>query len=293
MEDKKSMTGEEMGKKIVALVVVFSLFGIVGFSFFKKEAPKAPPPAPVQEEKAAPAAGAASGASDKDGAVNQKVLSFNLEGFTQKGTKSWEVNGQSAEAVTETQVKLDNIVAKAYGDEAEAVITADKGIYDKKKNNVTLESNVKATIDSTKGFSEQFAGLPSSSAGAAGPNDPPAAGEKKKSRIVITCSGQVEFNYEKNQAYFVKDVRVESKDGNIDADRITVNLDPTSKKVKTIVAEGNVKITQGENVTYSDKAIYVEKDKRIVLVGRPKLVIYEEGEGSNSFLGGITGDSKK
>lgn len=276
-----------MGRKIIALVVVFSLFGITGFSFFhKKEAPK---PAPVQEEKAAAPEADASG---KDGAVNHKVLSFNLEGFNQKGGKSWEVNGQSAEAVTETQVKMDNIIAKAYGDEAEAVITADKGIYDKTKNNVTLESNVKATIDSTKGFSEQFVGLPGSNANAADPSGG-AGGEKKKSRIVITCGGQVEFNYEKNQAFFVKDVRVESKDGNIDADRITVNLDPATRKVKTIVAEGNVKITQGENVTYSDKAIYVEADKRIVLVGRPKLVIYEEGEGSNSFLGGVSASKKK
>jgi lipopolysaccharide export system protein LptA len=276
-----------MNKKILILVVIFSLFGITGFSFFCKKEP-AKKPEPVAEKAAS---GQEKAASGKDGAVNQKVLSFNLEGFTQKGTKSWEVNGQSAEAVTETQVKLDNIVAKAYGDEAEAVITADKGVYDKTKNNVTLRSNVVATIDSTKGFGEEFAGLTSASSSR---KDAAASGsDKKKSRIVITCEGEVEFNYEKNQAYFIKDVKVVSSDGNIESDKMTVNLDPDTRKIKNIIAEGNVKITQGENVTYSDKALYIEKDKKILLVGRPKLIIYEDSDSGSNLLGGIKGDTKK
>jgi lipopolysaccharide export system protein LptA len=280
-----------MGKKIIGVLVALSFVSIFGFSFFKKEAPK--PPVEAKEPAAAKTETAAK--DGKENAVNHKVLAFNLEGFTQKGTKSWEVNGQSAEAVTESQIKLDNIVAKAYGDEAEAVITADKGIYDKTKNNVTLESNVKATIENTKGFAQEFTGLSSPLAGGSSKSaDKSSSKDKKKSKIVITCEGQVEFNYEKNQAFFLKDVKVSSADGDIEADKITVNLDPTSKKIKTIVAEGNVKITQGENVTYSDKAIYVESQKRIVLIGRPKLIIYEEGDGpGSSLLGGIGGDNKK
>ena len=280
-----------MNKKIITLVLIFSLFGITGFSFFcKKEPVKKPEPVSEKAQGDKAAAGKEKVTSGKDGAVSQKVLSFNLEGFTQKGTKSWEVNGQSAEAVTETQVKLDNIVAKAYGDEAEAVITADKGVYDKTKNNVTLRSNVIATIDSSKGFGQEFAGLtPSASSG----KDPAPGADKKKSRIVITCEGEVEFNYEKNQAYFIKDVKVVSSDGNIESDKMTVNLDPESKKIKNIIAEGNVKITQGPNITYSDKALYIEKDKKILLVGRPKLIIYEDSDSGSNFLSGIKGDSKK
>jgi lipopolysaccharide export system protein LptA len=280
-----------MNKKIITLVVVFSLLGITGFSFFcKKPCPKNPEPAC---EKPQATAGADKTTSGKEGAVNQKVLSFNLEGFTQKGTKSWEVNGQSAEAVTETQVKMDNIVAKAYGDEAEAVITADKGVYDKTKNNVTLCSNVKATIDSSKGFGEQFAGLPGPAS--AGNNQADPNPDNKKSRIIITCDGEVEFNYEKNQAYFLKNVKVVSQDGNIESDKMTVNLEPSTRKIKNIIAEGNVKITQGDNITYSDKALYIEKDKKIVLVGRPKLILYEEGEskGGSGFLSGMRDGGKK
>jgi lipopolysaccharide export system protein LptA len=282
-----------MNKKVIALVVIFSLFGITGFSFFgcKKEPAKKPEAVSEKAQGNKAAAGQEKAASVKDGAVNQKILSFNLEGFTQKGTKSWEVNGQSAEAVTETQVKLDNIVAKAYGDEAEAIITADKGIYDKTKNNVTLRSNVKATIDSTKGFGQEFAGLTPTASPRRDEAD--VSSDKKKSRIVITCEGEVEFNYEKNQAYFIKDVKVVSSDGTIESDKMTVNLDADTRKIKNIIAEGNVKITQGENITYSDKALYIEKDKKILLVGRPKLILYENSETGSSLLGGIKGDSKK
>ena len=57
------------------------------------------------------------------------------------------------------------------------------------------------------------------------------------------------------------------------------------KSVKTIVAEGNVKIQRGENTTYSDKATYIEADKKIILTGAPKLVIYQEGNAPANILG--------
>jgi hypothetical protein len=43
------------------------------------------------------------------------------------------------------------------------------------------------------------------------------------------------------------------------------------------VAEGNVKIVRGQDVSYSEKAIYDTENKKISLIGRPKLVIYSEG----------------
>ena len=101
----------------------------------------------------------------------------------------------------------------------------------------------------------------------------------KKTKTVITCDGEVQFDYEKNQAHFLKNVHVVSEDGIIDADKITVYIDGDTRQLKEIVAEGNVKITRDENVTYSDTATYSEKDKKIILTGRPRLVIYQEGDG--------------
>jgi len=209
------------------------------------------------------------------------VLAFNLEGLSDNGQKKWDVTGKSAESVSQTQMKLNDIVAKAYGNDSEATITAKDGVYDKTKNNVVLENDVKATIISTKSFAGDMIGAPADSKD----NTPKVDDKSKKKKTTITCDGEVEFNYENNQAYFSKNVKVVGDDGDIDADKITINLDPSTRRVKEIVAEGNVKIKQGENITYSDKAVYVESERKIVLTGKPKLVIYQEGGLSGNLFG--------
>jgi lipopolysaccharide transport protein LptA len=257
--------------KIALALICVTAISLFGLGVFKKEPPRK-----------APRQGAA---SDDGSAVQQKVLSFNLEGLTQKGAKSWEIRGESAEAISESEIKLDNIVAKAYGEEGEAVITAEKGVYDRTKNNVKLHQNVKATIDNDAGISSDFVGLsaPASKKEKSGKETTIAT---KKDPIIITCDGDVEFDYTRSQAYFTKNVHIVSPDGIIDADKITVNLDTATRKLTDIVAEGNVKITRGDNITYSDRATYVEADKKIVLTGKPRLVISQEDTG---FTGGIFG----
>ena len=234
--------------------------------------------------------------------IQQKVLEFNLEGYSDKGDKRWEIKGESAEAMQENQIKLNNIVARTYGDEAEATLRADKGIYDKSKNNVMLEENVKVTIENVAGLTNQYASFPSiSPAGDSGGSEVPSGGaamagqpdkSQKKTMTTITCDGEVEFSYEKNEAHFAKNVKVLSEDGEIDADKITVYLDIKSKKLKEVVAEGNVKISRGENVTYSDRATYIEAEKKVVLSGRPKLIFYAEGGIEGQFLGQLAAPKK-
>ena len=252
---------------IVIFAAVFFFVGMIAFSNAKKGRIQA---AKEKQAEPAPAAPAA------DNAVDQKVLSFNLEGLNDRGEKQWEVNGESAQAVSENEVKLDNIVAKAYGEEAKATITADAGVYDKGKNNVRLAKNVKATIENKGGVNPSggFFDISGQVAGAAGEKK-----QKKESTITITCDGEVQFDYVHNLAYFEKNVKVVSEDGVIEADKITVNLDAKSKKLNDILAEGHVKIVRDKNITYSEKATYVEADKKVVLTGKPKIVISQEGEG--------------
>lgn len=209
----------------------------------------------------------------KNDGVEHKVLSFNLEGLTDKGEKKWEVIGRTARSISENEVMLGDIIAKTYGDQ-EAVITANHGIYDKSKNNVRLEKNVKATIENAGSVIKDQIGFSIDSPG----NKKTEAEEmpekpKGKKKITITCDGDVEFNYAKNLAYFRKNVKVRSEDGDIDADKITINLDPSTKKINDIVAEGHVKITQKENTAYSDTAKYNETEKTVSLRGNPKIEI--------------------
>lgn len=263
MNNRKRMT-------VLAFAVTL-IFLITGCG--RKEPPKADAVAGGEPEKQD---GAKKGRSDS---VEHKVLSFNLEGMTEKGEKKWEVIGRTAKSISENEIRLGNIVAKTYGND-EAVIVADEGVYDKSKNNVRLQKNVVATIENAgstlkdqMGFSP-FPGDPAKSDAAKDAAPKP----KEKKRIVITCDGEVEFDYVKNLAYFKDNVKVRSSDGDIDADKITVNLDPGTKKINDIVAQGHVKITQHDNVAYGDNAKYNEADKKVSISGNPKIVIAQEGD---------------
>ncbi|MDP3804854.1 MAG: LptA/OstA family protein [Candidatus Omnitrophota bacterium] len=261
-----------INKKIFALLLSSVVF--FSISCGKKEAPKK-----ITTVKPADAA-----RLDAQDQIKHKVMSFDLEGLGDNGKKKWGVKGQSAEAISEHEVKLDSIVASAYGEDSLATITADKGVYDKTKNNVRLEQNVKATIEDTRGKSGDFMDF-SNVLGSGSSEKRPAADKSKKTKTLIVCDGEVEFDYEKNQAYFNKNVKVTNDEGNIEADKITINLDPLTKRIGQIVCEGNVKITRGANITYSDKATYFESEKKILLTGAPKLVIYQEGSLEDNMFG--------
>lgn len=271
--DAQEMEDEKNSKlKIAAAIFMIAVF-MLGCG--RKEAPK-----PKEPEK--PQAAQAGAAEDE---VKHKVMSFDLEGLSDSGAKKWGVKGESAEAVTQNQIKLNNIVASSYGEESEATITADEGMYDKSKNNVRLEKNVKATIENMGQGADDFINISGAADNTAKPKSAEGPKAKKKTKTIITCDGEVQFDYEKNQAYFNKNVKVVNDEGFIDADRITVNLESATKKIRDIVAEGNVKIQRGENTTFSDKATYIEAEKRIVLTGQPKLVIYQEGSLEQNLLG--------
>ena len=96
-------------------------------------------------------------------------------------------------------------------------------------------------------------------------------------QTTITCDGPLELNYKQNRAFFHGNVKVEDSRGNIIADRIDVYFNPQTRRVKCVVARGNVKIINGENITYSEKAIYLVDQGRVILPNRPKLIIKNDG----------------
>ena len=71
---------------------------------------------------------------------------------------------------------------------------------------------------------------------------------------------------------------MEDSKGNIIADRIDVYFSPETRRVKCVVARGNVKIMNGKNITYSEKAIYLVDQGRVILPNRPKLVIQKNND---------------
>ncbi|MCX5708419.1 MAG: LPS export ABC transporter periplasmic protein LptC [Candidatus Omnitrophica bacterium] len=126
------------------------------------------------------------------------------------------------------------------------------------------------------------------------------SGSPKKGKIEITCDGPLEVDYQKNLATFHDKVKVHTQDGLIESDAMDVYFsgdkapadqpkqaqseELNGSKIDKIIARGSVKITRGQNVSFSDEAVYSARERKITLTGRPKLVIFSE-EKFNAPLG--------
>ncbi|MDD5130197.1 MAG: LPS export ABC transporter periplasmic protein LptC [Candidatus Omnitrophica bacterium] len=253
---------------------------------------------------------------------DQQVGDFSLSGFGDKGKKSWDLAGKSADIFNEV-VKLKKVVGNNYAQNDTINLTADNGDFDKKSGLVHLQDNVVITTASGStlttdtldwdrkqqivktldkvNLARQDMNL--SGQGAQGQTalkqimvnkdvrlDIQAQDKKanKKEKIVITCDGPLDVDYEKNIAIFYNNVKVEKPDLTIYSDKMQVYFSPKqqdsasakgpaviSSSVNKIVALGNVRILRGENTSYSQEAIYTSVDKKITLTGKPQIVIYQ------------------
>ncbi len=273
---------------------------------------------------------------------DQQISDFSLAGYGDKGKKSWELSGKSAD-IFDDVVKLKDITGRLYGEEENIKLTSDKGDFNKTEGKVHLQDNVVITTDSGAKLTtdsldwdrkNQIVSTPdvvnierenmfTTGRGARGePNlkkvnlqkdvtveIQPQAKESKMSaqeKIVITCDGPLEVDYEKNVAVFNNNVKVDRQDSQIYCDSMWIyflrsGADPAKEKkpdipvqspsfmgntkIDKLVAKGNVRIIRGENTSYSEEAIYSAADNKIILSGRPKLILYSAEDLKNAPLG--------
>lgn len=97
-------------------------------------------------------------------------------------------------------------------------------------------------------------------------------------QMIITCDGPLELSYEKQKAVFHNNVKVDGgpDKGQMYADEMTVYFNTATKQMEKMDAKGNVKIVRGENTSMSDSAVFLGAEKKVILTGRPKLVIFTE-----------------
>ena len=243
------------------------------------------------------------------------MLDFSLVGYTQKGRKSWEVIGKSADIFSDI-VRLTSVNANVYGEEENINLVGDKGAYDKTSGKMHLQDNVIITTQSggrlitdsldwdrasqrvttTDVVNIEKQNLKAQAKGLEGqPNlkkvflkddvtvelqEEQGAGDaplSSKEPTVITCDGPLEIDYEKEIAIFNTNVKVNQKEqGDMYADKMEAYFDFKNKKILRIKSMGNAKIVKGENTSYSEEAEYSAATKKMVLTGRPRLVIYSE-----------------
>jgi LPS export ABC transporter protein LptC len=241
-----------LNKVAIALLVVFLFTGCEG--------KQAKAPAPPEEE------------ANISG--DQKMMAFSLSGFEKTGKKKWEVQGKSADIVSEV-VNLTDVVAKAYGDQSDMTLTADKGSFNRATNDAHFESNV--VVSGTNGTEMKTDALDLKNAEQKIVTDRPVKMKSDvKTPTIITCDGPMEIDYGKSSAVFNKNVKVDDDRGQLSCDTATAYYDTKTKQVSKIIARGNVKIMREGSWTYSDEATYLAQEQKVILTGSPKVMIYPD-----------------
>ncbi|MBU0571488.1 MAG: LPS export ABC transporter periplasmic protein LptC [Candidatus Omnitrophica bacterium] len=238
--------------------------------------------------------------------LKQKVLVFSIDGRTSKGVKQWHLEGKAAELV-DNKIYLEDLNGAAFGEEFTINLLSDKGVYCRDRSEVELIGNVKVTADdgtvlitdqavwsqSTKDiFTDAPVRIEREDMVATGTGGR-ANSEKRiamlfsdvtvemKPATLVKCDGSLEAGFNENKAVFLENVRVTDKDGELIADKLTVHIDPETRKISEVIAEGNVKLLKGNSYTLCEKTTYTDGTGSVKFFGRPRVVIApEELEGS-------------
>ncbi|UCE71970.1 MAG: lipopolysaccharide transport periplasmic protein LptA [Nitrospiraceae bacterium] len=109
---------------------------------------------------------------------------------------------------------------------------------------------------------------------------PAASTAEKANGPVVITSRTLTADNRNNKAVFEGNVIAKTEDITIHADRMIVSYDNSENKVSEIKALGNVKVHRQERAMFSEEAVYIDNEKKIVFKGNPRAV-----EGENVITG--------
>lgn len=248
--------------------------------------------------------------------VSQNFQGFNLQGYTKSGDKAWDVNSDTAQ-ILGSEVKLTNVDANAYG-EQKVNIKAKNGIIDKASGNMQLKEDVIITTETGETLTteklnwERSSDLVHTDEEVTITNERmTAVGKGAQIRpnlkvaqmnedvtvkvqtepqspqdniLTITSDGPMEMDQAKKMVTFRENVVALMGDRRLDADEMVIYFDDAMRQIKELICTGNVLVTQGENKSFSQQAIYRAADQKLLLIGKPQLTIVTEGEGSIQMM---------
>jgi lipopolysaccharide export system protein LptA len=85
----------------------------------------------------------------------------------------------------------------------------------------------------------------------------------------ITSDGKLILDYKKKIANFFENVVVQTGDGVLKSDKLTVFFDATGNAIDRMIAVGHVFIDEKDHQAESDRAEYYSRESRLVLTGEP------------------------
>lgn len=103
--------------------------------------------------------------------------------------------------------------------------------------------------------------------------------KQDKEPIVIT-SDTLTADNKNSTAVFEGSVVAKTSDVAIRSDKMTVYYDESENKVKKIHAVGNVRVNNKDRAMFSEEAMYIDDEEKIIFTGNPKAV-----EGENMISG--------
>lgn len=258
---------------------------------------------------------------------SQQLQKFNLNGYSNTGEKTWDVNGTKAD-ISDTNIQITNVDANFYGKQ-DANLTADHGTIDKTNGNVHLQDNV--VITAVDRGSQMFTdvldwnrnkdlvstqapvkivdeqGVVTGQGMLAHPNLRKAQinknvkavvhtqpeGEPDDQIVTVTSDGPMQMNQATMYAVFNKHViGVEPSTGReLHCDKMEIWFNQATKKIKKAVCTGHAKAVQGPDISYADQMVYDGMAQILTLTGRPKIIFFTggaKGQGMFQPLGGGT-----
>lgn len=239
---------------------------------------------------------------------NQQLEGFNLNGYTEGGKKSWDINGDKAD-ISDSQIKVTNVDANFYNPKENAKLTSKSGTINKVNGDVHLQDDVVLTADRGTTMTTDSLNWNRTQDVVSTP-DPVRIHDKqgtvtgvgltghpnlKKAQlnqdvravlntsrdaavsaqtVEITCDGPMQMDQMKMYAVFNKNVvAIEKATGReLRADKMEVWFDDKNKKIKKVLCTGNVSAVQGNNASYADEMVYDGDTETLLMNGRPKLV---------------------
>lgn len=250
--------------------------------------------------------------AQESSAPAQQFEGFHLEGYGEGGQKAWDVTGDTANMKGST-VEITNVDANSYTEQEvniksrtgkidqstgnvelrrDVVITTKEGVqlktdtlhWAKKADLITTDDPVKVTDKNLVATGQGLTAHPSLKTAQMNQDvtvEMITQDKKtgKSGKLVITSDGPMIMDQRNNKATFKENVVAVYGERTLTADKVDVYVHPDTQDLQRIVCVGNVTITQGENTSLSDKAIYNALDQTMTLTGRPKLILITEGEG--------------
>jgi len=238
--------------------------------------------------------------------TGQQLEGFNLVGYGEGGDRSWDVKGTTA-TIEDKEINITNVDANAYGQEdmnvtaktghidkdkgdmrleKDVVVTTETGTkmltdsldWEKQKDLVTTQDDVTILRDNMKAVGKGITAHPGLKTAQLNQDVvveyTPNPDDDMKDMITISCDGPMEVDYAGQTAIFNENVIALQGDRKLMADKMQIFFDSEKKQIKEMICTGNVLIVQGENTSFSDKAVYEAGEKKIKLYGRPKLLLY-------------------